>query len=632
MIVGDVTQHQVRKERPVCYRIQWLTLGLLLGFSVIAWKLTLIQLRRGPALAEEAARKFQRHESIPAQRGAIYDCESDLLAYDERVFDLHTDGVHLKELPIIRTLLSKASGLTVAELRSFFAEDELLKLYHEHIVRVLSPETGLSEEAVREAVTSGRPRVFLATGIPEETASRLSAVMEEGHIFGVYLRPNVVRRYNSGERVPLVVGYMTVPEGASEPVPACGLEKLANHVLTGTPGERWIEHDRLGRELPMYRGEVIPAQHGKHVHMTIDLELQASIDKIMSEACTRHSPRMAMAVLSDPKTGTVYAMSSWPRFVRDDDGSTGGKVWRNHCFASHYQPGSTFKVITLANAMDRGLVNEHSMIDCEGGSIKWGSGPRDYLHDTHALGVVPLGDVLVESSNVGTYKIGRMLGRDGLIAAAKQFGVGSKTGFGLYGEVTGLLNEGAWNASSMSSVPIGYEVCVTPLQMAMIYGAIANGGVLMQPRIIDRIVDPVTTKEERVMPKSIRQACTARTAEKLTAMLEQVIVEGTATNIFRPDLRMAGKTGTIRHKKEHAAGYEDGVYDSTFVGFAPVENPRVVCSVVFLAPKTDDGSMATGSKVAAPVFSDMVATTLEWLSTRTDRPFKAQLVARGEEQ
>ena len=128
MIVGDVTQHQVRKERPVCYRIQWLTLGLLLGFSVIAWKLTLIQLRRGPALAEEAARKFQRHESIPAQRGAIYDCESDLLAYDERVFDLHTDGVHLKELPIIRTLLSKASGLTVAELRSFFAEDELLKL------------------------------------------------------------------------------------------------------------------------------------------------------------------------------------------------------------------------------------------------------------------------------------------------------------------------------------------------------------------------------------------------------------------------------------------------------------------------------------------------------------------------
>lgn len=632
MIVGDVTQQQVRRERPVCYRIQGLTLLLLLGFSLVAWKLTMIQMRHGPALAEEAARKFQRDEGIPAQRGSIYDCESDLLAYDERVFDLHTDGVHLQELPIIRTLLSKATGVKVAELRSFFSEDELLALYYEHIVRVISPEVGLPEDEVREAVTSGRSRVFLASEVPEETAARWAEVMEEAHIFGVYLRPNVVRRYNSGERVPLVVGYMTVPEGGSESVPACGLEKLADHVLTGKPGMRRIEHDRLGRELPMYRGEVVPAEHGKHVHMTIDLELQSSIDQIMSAACAVHQPKMAMAVLSDPRTGTIYAMSSWPKFVRDDDGSGGEKVWRNHCFASHYQPGSTFKVITLASAMDRGLVTEKSMINCEDGRIKWGSGPQDYLNDTHALGTVPLGDVLVESSNVGTYKIGRMLGRDGLISAAKQFGVGSKTGFGLYGEVPGILNEGSWNASSLSSVPIGYEVCVTPLQMAMIYGAIANGGALMQPRIIDRIVDPVTLKEERIFPKSVSQACTARTAEKLTEMLEGVITRGTATNIYRPDLRMAGKTGTVRHKKEHAAGYEPGVYDSTFVGFAPVENPRVVCSVVFLAPKTEDGSMATGSKVAAPVFSKMVATTLEWLSTRTERPFKAQLVAKGDEQ
>lgn len=604
---------------------------MLLCFSAVAWKLTVIQVRKAPRLAEEAARKFQRHEIIPAQRGSIFDCEGDLLAYDERVYDLHTDGMHLKELPILRALLSKATGLKVAELRQFFTEDDLIRLYHEHIVRVLSPETGLSEDKVREAVRSGKPQVILAQGVPAETAARWESVMKSSHIFGVYLRPNVIRRYNSGNRVPLVVGYMTVPEGGTEPVPGCGLEKLADGFLTGTPGYRWIEHDRLGRELPLYRGEEVPAHHGKHVHMTIDLELQASIDSILDEACAVHEPKMAMAVVTDPKTGTVLSISSWPRFVRDDPGGDGNKVWRNHCFASHYQPGSTFKVITLAGAMDRGLVDEGTLIDCEGGRIKWGTRDRDYLHDTHAMGVVPLREVLVESSNVGTYKVGRMLGKDGLVEAAKRFGIGSKTGCGLYGEVPGILNETNWNASSLSSVPIGYEVCVTPLQMAMVYGAIANGGVLMKPRIIDRVIDPETLQEQRVMPKSIRQACTARTAGKLTAMLEDVIAKGTATNIFREDLRMAGKTGTVRHKPEGSAGYAEGVYDSTFVGFAPVEDPKVVCSVVFMAPKMPDGTAVTGSKVAGPVFAKMVATTLEWLSTRRDRPFRAQLVARGEE-
>ena len=632
MIHGDVTQHQLRKERPVCRRIQYLTCFMLLCFSAVAWKLTVIQVRKAPRLAEEAARKFQRHVVIPAQRGSIFDCEGDLLAYDERVYDLHTDGLHLKELPILRTLLSKATGVKVADLRQFFTEDELLDLYYEHVVRVLAPETGIPEDEVRETVRSGKPQVFLAREVREETAAQWVSVMKESHIFGVYLRPNVIRRYNSGNRVPLVVGYMTMPEGGTEPVPGCGLEKLADSHLVGTPGYRWIEHDRLGRELPLYRGEEVPAHHGKHVHMTIDLELQASIDAILDEACAIHAPKMAMAVVTDPKTGTVLSVSSWPRFLREDPGGDGNKVWRNHCFASHYQPGSTFKVITFAGAMDRGLVNENSRIDCEGGRIKWGPGPRDYLNDTHAMGVVPLLDVMVESSNVGTYKLGRLLGKDGIVDAAKRFGIGARTGFGLYGEVPGVLNETGWNASSLSSVPIGYEVCVTPLQMAMVYGAIANGGVLMRPRIIDRIVDPETLREERVMPKSVRQACTARTAEKISAMLEAVIRDGTAKNLFREDLRMAGKTGTVRHKPEGSVGYAEGVYDSTFVGFAPVDDPKVVCSVVFMAPKMPDGSVVTGSKVAGPVFSKMVATTLEWLSTRRDRPFKAQLVAKGEEQ
>lgn len=631
MIQGDVTQNHLRKELPVCRRIQVLTCLMLLCFSAVVWKLASIH-RRSPELAMEAARKFQRFEEIPAQRGSIFDCEGDLLAYDERVYDLHTDGLHLKELPILRVLLSKATGLKVAELRDQFSDEELLVLYHEHLVRVLAPETDLPEEELRAAIGSGKAQVTLATEVPAEVAERWQASMSESHVFGVYLRPKVARRYNSGNRVPLIVGYMTVPEGGVEPVAACGLEKLADEPLTGAPGHRWIEHDRLGRELPLYRGEEVAARHGKHVHMTIDLELQASIDGILDEACETFQPKMAMAVLTDPKTGTVHAISSWPRFVRENPGGDDNDVWRNHCFASHYQPGSTFKVVTLAGAMDQGLVDEGTLVDCEGGRIKWGSGSRDYLHDTHAMGVVPLREVMVESSNVGTYKIGRMLGRDGIVAAAKAFGIGSKTGCGLYGEVPGILKERNWNASSLSSVPIGYEVCVTPLQMAMTYGAIANGGVLMKPRIIDRIVDPETLEEERILPKSIQQACTARTAECLTRMLEGVVVEGTATNIFREDLRMAGKTGTVRHKPEGSVGYAEGVYDSTFVGFAPVEDPKVVCSVVFMAPRMPDGSMVTGSKVAAPVFADMVAKALEWMSTRTERPFRAQLVAREAER
>jgi cell division protein FtsI/penicillin-binding protein 2 len=224
------------------------------------------------------------------------------------------------------------------------------------------------------------------------------------------------------------------------------------------------------------------------------------------------------------------------------------------------------------------------------------------------------------------YKISKRVGQDMMLDYATRFGFGAPTGIGLLGEKAGYLNTGKWSNTTYSRMPIGYEVSVTPLQMCMAYGAIANGGVLMKPRLIDRIVKP-NGETEVMPPQPVWQVCSAKTAASLRDFLEGVVLEGTGKRAALPDVRIGGKTGTTRRYDPEKKRYIDGSYLTSFVGMAPIDNPKLVCLVMLDDPKAETSAMVRGGRVAAPIFAEIVRETLDHLAIRNERPIK--VAAKG---
>jgi cell division protein FtsI/penicillin-binding protein 2 len=229
--------------------------------------------------------------------------------------------------------------------------------------------------------------------------------------------------------------------------------------------------------------------------------------------------------------------------------------------------------------------------------------------------------VLVHSSNIGVYKISKRVGQDLILDYTARFGFGSPTGIGLVGEKAGYVNTGTWSNTTYSRMPIGYEVSVTPLQMCMAYGAIANGGVLMKPRLIDRIVK-ANGETEVVAPQPVWQVCTAKTAASLRDFLAGVVTEGTGSRAALPDVSVGGKTGTTRRYDPEKKRYIEGSYITSFAGMAPVEDPKVVCLVMLDDPKAESPRLVRGGRVAAPIFAEVVKETLAHLAIRYEQPMK----------
>jgi cell division protein FtsI/penicillin-binding protein 2 len=249
------------------------------------------------------------------------------------------------------------------------------------------------------------------------------------------------------------------------------------------------------------------------------------------------------------------------------------------------------------------------------------------LSDDEPLGMQTVKGVLVHSSNIGMYKISKRVGQDMMLDYASRFGFGAPTGIGLLGEKAGYMNTGKWSNTTYSRMPIGYEVSVTPLQMCLAYGAIANGGVLMKPRLIDRVVKP-GGETEIIAPQPVWQVCTAKTAASLRDFLEGVVTEGTGSRAVVPNVRVGGKTGTTRRYDPVKKRYIDGSYLTSFVGMAPMENPKVVCLVMLDDPKADSPALVRGGRVAAPIFAEVVRETLDHLAIRHEQPLK--VAAKGD--
>ena len=591
---------------------------LLFGFSLVTWRLAVIQIKESPRLTALAAKKYQRHIALPAHRGAIKDFNGEYLAHDEDVSELHTDRTHLREIITVRQRLAAVRGVKALDLREQLGVTETLAAYHAHVAKVLATILPEPEAEIRKQITSEKPEIVLAKQVPEEEAKRWELLFKAEHIFGIYLRPAVARRFPAKDRLSLVLGDTDMANKGR-----WGVEKLMDARLTGVAGEQFIERDKSGHELPAYRGLYVEPQHGSDVHLTIDMQLQDNVEAICERAWQASKARRVVIVVTEPTTGTVLAMAARPH---RDESHPDVSTWTNHVISDPYEPGSIFKVVTLAAALDNHKVSPGERIDC--GNMFYHDPVRNVkLSDDEALGMQTVKGVLVHSSNIGMYKISKRVGQDMMLEYASRFGFGAPTGIGLMGEKAGYMNTGKWSNTTYSRMPIGYEISVTPLQMCLAYGAIANGGVLMKPRLIDRICKS-GGETEIIAAQPVWQVCTAKTAAALRDFLEGVVTEGTGSRAVVPNVRVGGKTGTTRRYDPVKKRYIDGSYLTSFVGMAPMENPKVVCLVMLDDPKADSPALVRGGRVAAPIFAEVVRETLDHLAIRHEQPLK--VAAKGD--
>lgn len=614
-------QQLLRRDRPICRRIQVVTCLLLTAFCVVSWRLSVLHIRDSAKYAAAAAEKFQRVVTLPAQRGSIRDRRGEHLALDEQIFILYTDRVHLHEMVTVRRQLAKVLKKPVEELRSSLSPADTLKTYHQHIASKLSGALGMSEGDLLTALHSPKAETIIVPEMPSDEATKVREMLESENIIGVYLRPDVKRLYPARNRLTLLLGDVN-PEHKG----TFGVERLSDGILQGTYGHQTIERDRAGRELPLYRGESVLPRDGADTFLTIDMNLQDTVEEIIEAAVQHYRPVRAMIVVVEPSTGSILAMAARPHFDRD----TRTGMQRNLVISDAIEPGSIFKIVALSSALDLGIVRTTDHFDCE---QMYHTDPvlRVRLSDDEPLGMQTVAGVLIHSSNIGTYKIFQKVGQENFLRYVDAFGFGQKTGLGLTGEHPGTVKHSNWSNPTYSRFPIGYEVGATALQLTMAYAALANDGVLMQPRLIDRVVDCDGVVSVPA-PIPVRQVCSAETARKMREILGAVITEGTGKQAAIPGVTAGGKTGTARRYDEHKdngpgkrkGGYVDGEYVTSFAGFAPLDAPKVACLVVLDNPKLDSGEPIRAARTAAPIFAEVVREALDHLAVRPPPNLAAQ--------
>jgi cell division protein FtsI (penicillin-binding protein 3) len=386
-----------------------------------------------------------------------------------------------------------------------------------------------------------------------------------------------------------------------------GVERALNETLSGTPGKAVVGRDALGREVVTETVLQKPLP-GHGVMLTLDRTIQYLAEREIDAAWRRTQAKAAMVVALEPRTGDILAIAIRPTFNPNAFLDVPSKDhWRNRAVTDPFEPGSTFKVILAAAALEEGVTRPDEMIWAENGRITIA---KTTIRDWKKYGWLSFAEVLQNSSNVGSIKVGLALGRERYYRYMTAFGFGAPTNVGLAGESRGQLRDPQrWSALSLPTMSIGQEVSVTALQMVAAFGAVANGGTLMQPRLVRSVFDAEGRETRRFEPRPVRQVVSADTARTLTRMMTQVVASGTGHNAAIAGYDVAGKTGTAQKLDPATKRYSRNPGVLSFVGFVPADEPKLVMLVMLDEPKNEKW----GSEAAAPLFSAIGGEVLRYL-------------------
>lgn len=463
--------------------------------------------------------------------------------------------------------------------------------------RVLAAVLGLPEEAVRRRLEQADRRfVWIKRQLPREEAEAVRRLLGDPLFRPRRRSPSprlgllteYARRYPFGGLMAHVVGFQSGDPRMNE-----GLERSADSWLAGEGNVQKISVD--GRRWPL--GTPGGGSAGANVILTADVMFQKVVEEELDAACEEFRPKWAAAVALDPRTGDLLALASRPGFDPNEPARFPPEARLNRPLAAPYEPGSTLKPFLAALALDARLVTPKTKFDCENGLWKCGS---RILHDHRPYGTLTLEEVIVFSSNIGAAKLGALtLGKERMNEGLRRFGFGARTGVDLPAEDEGQFFPLArWNSYSVTSIPMGHEIAVTPLQLAAAMSALADGGVWRRPRIVRRVqAADGTVLADAGSSGEVRRVVSERAAREMVEILKGVVERGTGKKAGVPGLAVAGKTGTTQKVDPRTRQYTHEKYIGSFVGFAPAERPRACVAVVLDEPQ----GAYYGGAVAAPV-------------------------------
>jgi cell division protein FtsI (penicillin-binding protein 3) len=523
-----------------------------------------IQAVMGAEYAAMAVRQHRETVVVPAARGTISDRNGDPLAIGEQAMTVYANPRQV----------TRPRDVTLA------------------VAKALRLEPG----AVYPLLTDrSKGFVYLARKVDPLAAAEL----RKQELPGLGFYPEELRTYPQRRVASQVLGFAGMDNRGLE-----GLERSLDKALSGRPGSQTVVKDSLGRALDVVSTR--PETPGKNVQLSIDDQIQANAEAVLTDTVRRYGAKAATAIVMDPHTGAVLAMAVAPGYNANRFPTTRADRRRNRAVTDTYEPGSTFKLVTIAAALQEGVVTPRT-------SFRLAPQLRvadRVIHEAHTRGTVryTVRQVVEYSSNIGTITIAERLGEGRLASWIDRFGFGKPTGVDFPGESSGFaLPLDEWSGSTIGTVPIGHGIAVTPIQMATAYAAIANGGRLVEPHLIERVggVQAVHSPGRRIVSRDV--------SEQMLSMLRGVVLEGTGTEAAIPGYTVAGKTGTAA-KIESNGRYSTSRYVASFVGLVPASKPRLVIMVMVDEPRAS----IWGGTVAAPAFKDIARFNMQHLEVPPD--------------
>lgn len=530
-------------------------------FIALVYKLFDIQVVKSEELKYFAKRQQMKVEKILPERGVIYDRDGTLLTYNRNDISFYLD---------LRMASNEDKKKIAGKFSTVFGKS------YDHYIKLMSQS----------------PKTIC---IEKKAPGEKTLLLKNFKVTGLFNREDPTRVYHYSSLGSHILGYLNDEyDGVN------GIEKSYNNLLKGEEGIRLVERNAVGDVITFSEEQTKPAQKGGNIYLTIKKSFQNVLEEELRNGVKEYNAGSVVGIIMNPNSGEILALANLGDYdpnifwnYNDDDR-------RNRIITDTYEPGSTFKAFSLAALLDRNLCNESEVLNVEDGKYKFKSAN---ISDTYRFDKLTVQGIFEESSNIGITKLSQRIDDENFYKYLRGFGFGSLTTLNLPGEVKGNLKKpNEWSSLTKAFVSFGYEISVTPIQLATAFSAIVNGGILYKPQIVSKISND--EKISVVEKKDIRKIISEETSVRMRSLLQGVVEKGTGKLAKSDFVTVGGKTGT---SKKIVNGRYTSDYFSSFVGFFPVENPKVVCLIIANAPQVGK----YGGKVAAPIFKKITERLIE---------------------
>ncbi len=592
------------------------------GLLLLMGRLVYLQVFRHDPLSQRAESQVRRVVQRQPMRGEIRDIRGNPLAISLPAKTVAVDpvalnGRHLEVARALAPILQIDEPTLVEKLTPRVFKTVNGTNYFDRYV-VLKRKVGLEDCQKLVETVADLPPIFSPADLaamPRKTRDRARLEYSQVRSRSLIFEDDQIRQYPGKSLASQLLGGTAANR---ELTGLMGLELLFNSRLLGVSGWVRSEHDSRRRELSQYRDQEVEARPGENLVLTIDSGVQYILETEMAKQMANVKAKGITGIVLRPKTGEILAIATHPTFDPNDLDHSSTNSLRPRAITDQYEPGSTFKAVIVAGALNEQKVGLQDKIFCENGAFRY---QRHTLHDSHGHGTLTVEEIIEKSSNIGAAKIGLMLGDELLVKYVDTFGFGDRTGITFPGEGSGTVNRPGsryWSGLSIVQIPMGHGVAVTPLQMAMAMGAIANGGKLMQPIVVDRIEDEKGAVVVRTPRRVVRQVISPEAAQQMVQALKTPLLSGGTAKAARVDgFTVAGKTGTAQ--KPVGGTYSSTAFYSSFIGFLPADDPELLIAIVVDEPAFDPvNKYHQGGKAAAPVFKAVSERVANYLNIKPD--------------